>query len=81
MYHKTILGADKGCPVRALGRQVMHIFQNTNNMNAFLCSYWDDVGRVDVTDNNITSAVKFAAKALNYPERGILLDRKDTHSL
>ena len=50
-------------------------------MNVFLCSYWDGVGSGHVTDNNIRYAVKFAAKALNYPERGISLDRINTHSL
>lgn len=69
------------CPVRALGRRVIHIRSHTKNGNAFLCSYWDDIGRGDVTDTNIRFAVKFAAKALNYPERGIPLERIDTHSL
>ena len=80
MHHEAILGFGKGCPVRALGRRVVNIRHNTNNMNAFLCPYWDDVGRGNVTDN-IRYAVKFVAKALNYSERGIPPDRIDTHSL
>ena len=62
VHHKAILGVGKGCTVRVL-----------RNMNAFLCSYWDDVGRDGVTNNNIRYAVKFAAKALNYPGREIPL--------
>eukprot|EP00579_Thalassiosira_antarctica_P008857 CAMPEP_0201878722 /NCGR_PEP_ID=MMETSP0902-20130614/9813_1 /ASSEMBLY_ACC=CAM_ASM_000551 /TAXON_ID=420261 /ORGANISM="Thalassiosira antarctica, Strain CCMP982" /LENGTH=120 /DNA_ID=CAMNT_0048406409 /DNA_START=201 /DNA_END=563 /DNA_ORIENTATION=+ len=50
-------------------------------MDAFLCSYWDEVGCGDATDCNIRYAVKFAAKVLKYPERGIPLQRIDAHSL
>ena len=81
VHHEAIKGAADGCPVRALGRRVLHIQKNTTNRNAFLCSYWDVVGRGDVTDSNIRYAVKFAATALKYPERGIPIDRIDTHSL
>ena len=50
-------------------------------MDAFLCSYWDEVGRGDVTDCSIRSVVIFSPKALKYPEGGISLQRMDTHSL
>ena len=49
--------------------------------NAFLCTYWDDVGRGNITDNEIRWAVKFAAQGLNYEDRGIPTTRVDTHSL
>ena len=60
---------------------MVHIRKNTKNMNVFLCSYWDGVGSGHVTDNNIRYAVNFAAKALDYPERGIPLDCINTHLL
>jgi len=49
--------------------------------NAFLGTYWDAIGRDDITDSNIRHAVKFAAKMLKYEERGIPINRVDTHSL
>ena len=55
--------------------------KTTNNMDAFLWSYCDEVGYGDITDYNIRYAVKFAVDALEYPERGIPLQLVDTHSL
>ena len=81
VHHSAIPGNSGICPIRALARRVIHIRLHTRSDNAFLCSYWDDVGRGDVTDNNIRFAVKFAATSLRYPDRGIPIDRVDTHSL
>ena len=39
------------------------------------------MGRGTVTDDNMRFAVKYAAAALKYHERGIPIDRMDTHSL
>ena len=38
------------CPVKALARQVTHIWVHTSYGKKNLCEYWDSVGRVDVTD-------------------------------
>ena len=81
VHHTAITDAGLLCPIKALARRVIHIRAHTNKKNAFLCSYWDDIGRADVTDSNIRYAVKFAAKMLKYEDRGIPLDRIDTHSL
>lgn len=81
VHHEAIAEAGDLCPVRALGRRVVHTRQHSQRGNEFLCSYWDEVGRGDVTDSNIRFAVKFAAKALDYPSRGIPIERIDTHSL
>ena len=81
VHHEALEGAGDRCPIRALGRRVCHIRRHTRNSNTFLCSYWDDIGHADVSDNNIKFAVKFAARMLGYPERGLPLDRIDTHSL
>ena len=54
------------CPNKALAQRVIHICAHTNKKNAFLCSYWDDIGCTDVTNSNICYAVKFAAKMLEY---------------
>ena len=68
-------------PVRALGRRVLHIRSHTSSGDALLCAYWDDVGTGTVIDTQIRFAVKYAATALDYRERGIPIDRVDTHSL
>ena len=46
-----------------------------------ICSCWDEMGEGDVTDRDISFAVKFAAAMLDYPERGIPVERVDTNSL
>ena len=70
-----------GCPVRALARRYIHGRAHDGSGNALVCSYWDDMGRADVVDKDISYAVKFAAGMLDYPDRGIPINRVDTHSL
>jgi hypothetical protein len=81
VHHERILDAGMACPILAIARRVLHIRKHSKTGNAFLCSYWDAVGRGDVTDGQISFAMKFAAGALNYPLRGIPIQRIDTHSL
>ena len=71
----------KECPVRALGRRIVHIWKQLKLGKAFLCLYWYEVGRASVTDSAIRLAVKYAAGCLDYPGRGIPLIRVDTHLL
>jgi hypothetical protein len=81
VHHSAIDGSPFACPVRALGRRYIHMRANDKTGKAFICSFWDAAGHGNVTENHIRYAVKFAAKALGYPDRGIPLDRIDTHSL
>lgn len=82
VHHSTIEGAAMVCPIRALGRRYLHIREHAGRREeAFLCSYWDDVGRGDITDGAIRYAIKHAARVLDYPARGIPIKRVDTHSL
>ena len=69
------------CGVRALGRRFCTIRNMTSSMKTFLSAYWVDGKRCDVTDNNMRDALKIAATELDYPCRGIPIDRIDTHSL
>ena len=69
------------CPVRALGRQVIHIRRYDRSRQAPICAFWDDAGRGTITETQIRYTLKFAAKAKKYPGRGIPLNRIDTHSL
>ena len=69
------------CPIRALGRRAIHIRGHSRTGGALLCSFWDEIGHGHVTNEMISFAVKYAAAALRYPDRGIPLSRVDTHSL
>ena len=50
-------------------------------LEAFICTYFDEVSMGSVADNQIRFAGKFTAKALQYEKRGIPIDRIDTHLL
>ena len=69
------------CPIRALGRRVLHIRKHSRKGGALLCSFWDELGHGHVTGEMVAYAVKHAAAALDYPSRGIPLSRINTHSL
>jgi len=81
VHHSAIYDQELACPIKALARRIIHIRKHSKTGNAFLGSYWDDIGLGSVTDNQIRFAVKFAAKALNYEDRGMPIERMDTHSL
>ena len=79
--HHTFKHDVLGCPVRALARRYIHDRAHDGSGNALVCSYWDDMGKADVVDKDISFAVKFAAGMMEYPNRGIPINRVDTHSL
>ena len=69
-------------PVRALGRRCVSIRHQTSSRKTYLSAYWMDGKRKNITAENISAALKFAATALDYPSlKGIPIDRVDTHSL
>jgi hypothetical protein len=53
------------------------------NMKTFLSAHYDDKGqRSDITNEDVSKALKAAATVLDYPTaKGILVDHIDTHSL
>ena len=52
------------------------------NRKTYMSAYWADGKRNDVTADNISEALKFAATALDYPHlKGIPVERMETHSL
>jgi hypothetical protein len=70
------------CPVRALGRRVRHIRENRGVGKTFLSAYFVAGEEFNVTAENISVAVKGAARALSYPTaKGIPIERINTHSL
>ena len=81
VYHEAN-GDPINCPVRALGRRVRRIRVGNNNGKTYLSAYFVGAARYDVTAENISQALKGAAKALHYPTtKGIPIDRINTHSL
>jgi len=71
------------CPIKALGRRYTHIRRHTPDETAtFLSTYFINNVRHDITNTDISAALKLAGVALEYPSRrGIPIDRIDTHSL
>jgi hypothetical protein len=82
IYHETN-GDNMHCPVHALGRRYLHLCHNGAMAKTFLSAYFPTADqRADITNEDITMALKTAATALNYPTaKGIPIDRINTHSL
>ena len=70
------------CPVRALGRRYCSIRRHTSDRKTMMSAYWINGERHDLRDEDVRAALKKAAADLNYAhERGIPVERIDTHSL
>ena len=82
VYHESN-GKAWHCPVRALARRHIHLRNNRADSKTFLSAYYDDRGqRGDITNEDVSKALKAAATVLEYPTaKGIPIDRIDTHSL
>ena len=80
-HHMAKMEHLKECPVRSLGRRIVHIWKHLKSGKAFLCEYWGEVGCGIVTDNDIRLTVKYSEGCLDYLGRGILLIKMGTHSL
>ena len=67
------------CPVRALGRRVRHIRAGGGRAKTFLSAYFVGTSQYDVTAENVSGAVKGAARALAYPmAKGIPISHQHT---
>ena len=82
MYHEAN-GEAWHCPVRALARLHIHLCDNGADTKKILSAYYDDKGqRGNITNKDVSKALKAAATVLEYPTaKGIRIDRIDTHSL
>lgn len=85
--HQECNGDPYHCPmIHALGQGSIHIHNHTRDTNTCLSTlYPPSVGNQQydaITDKDMSSALKLAAVALEYPTlKGIPVDRVDTHSL
>ncbi len=80
--HKTN-GDNQHCPVRALGCRYLHLWHHGATANTFLPAYFMESKEWwDITNEDISVALKRAATVLDYPTaKGILMNQIDTHSL
>ena len=75
-------GDPLNCPVKALGRRILHLRANGATKTTIISAYFNVGQRYDVTSGHISSALKMAAQALEYPTiKGIPIERVNTHSL
>ena len=82
MYHESN-GEAWHCPVRALTRRHIHLHDNGADTKTFLLAYYDDKGqRGNITNEDVSKALKAVATVLEYPTaKGIPINHIDTHSL
>ena len=82
VYHEAN-GDSMHCPVRAITRHFLHLRSRGADTKTFLSAYYDYMGkRSDVTNEDVSRALKSAAIVLDYPTiKGIPIDCIDTHSL
>ncbi len=80
--HQESNGNPFFCPVRALGRQYLHLRKNNGSAKTTLSTYFQEGIEYKMMAENMTRALKVAALALNYPTvKGIPIACIDTHSL
>ena len=61
--------------MKTLARQYVNIKANKHKDDTFLSTYWEKGEKHDVIDGDIRTALKFAARILEYPEmKGIPID-------
>ncbi len=82
MYNKAY-GNATHCPIRALGRRYLHLQHHGATAKTFLSAHFNKVGqRFDITNQDISAALKLAAMFLDYPTiKGIPINHIDTHLL
>ena len=70
------------CPIRALGRHIVHLRRHGAAKSSFLCSFYHEGKKCNVIGEDMSKGLKMAATLLEYPEtRGIPIKLIDTHSL
>ena len=80
--HQETNGEAVYCPIRALGRRVVHLRQHGAEKSCFLSTFYHEGNKFDVIGEDVSKALKLAATLLDYPEaRGIPIELIDTHSL
>ena len=71
MHHGALEGQIFAFPVKALARQVAHIWVHTYDGIKLCCEYWESVGRSDIIDKDMSIQIKIASETLVYPIRNM----------
>jgi hypothetical protein len=80
--HQETNGETVKCPIRALGRRVVHLRRHKAAKSSFLSTFYHEGKKYDVIGEDISKGLKMAATLLEYPETwGIPIELIDTHSL
>jgi hypothetical protein len=80
--HQETNGDAFYCPIRALGRRIVHLRHHKAAKSTFFSAYYHDGRKYDVCGKDVSKALKIAATLLEYPEtRRIPIKLIDTHSL
>ncbi len=80
--HQETNGETVNCPIRALGRRVLHLCQHKAAKSCFLSTFYHEGKKYDVIGEDISKGLKMVVTLLEYPEtRGIPIELIDTHSL
>jgi hypothetical protein len=66
--HQETNGEPVHCPIRALGRRVIHLRQNGAANANFLSTFYHEGKKCDVLGEDISKSLKMAATLLEYPE-------------
>ncbi len=82
VYHESNSN-DWHCPVRVLARCYIHLCDKGVDSKTFLLTHYDDKGQCsDITNKDVSKALKAAAMVLEHPTaKGIPVNHIDTHSL
>jgi hypothetical protein len=68
------------CPIRALGWRYLHLHKNGATKKIIILAYFNEGWHYDITSGHISSALKLAAEALEYPTiKGIPTKQVNTH--
>ncbi len=80
--HQKVHGEAINCPVRALARWVIHLWENGTSGKMFLSGFYVDVKWREVTGKDISKGLKMAVTLLKYlAMRGIPIAGINRHSL
>ena len=69
------------CPVKALVRRFIHLRNNEAKQEETISTYWDHLGKCNITDEDMRVALRRAVIKLGLAKNGITSKRVGTHSL
>lgn len=69
------------CPVKALVRRFVYLRDNNAKTADIISSYWDDLGKGNLTDVDIRVALRRAVILLGLSKYGITAERVGMNSL